>query len=146
MHKAEPKIEQVGGIGFVSVIDTQKAETIPGTQSRRRSPPVQPGRDRHPGRGRPGSPRSGALLASTPRRSSDQSALVARWTSAPTRSVRPSPPTTPGRGRLLDLDQNPDGKQGIAIVDTKVADGSDKAYTGMVVTAACRVSSRGATH
>jgi hypothetical protein len=35
-----------------------------------------------------------------------------------------------------DLDQNPDGKQGIAVVDTKVAlDGQgQQAYTGMVVT------------
>ena len=34
-----------------------------------------------------------------------------------------------------DLDQNIDGKQGLAIVDTQAAlDGSDKAYTGMVLT------------
>ena len=52
MHKTEPKIEQVGGIGFVSVIDVQKAETDPSARGQaeghRR---VQPGPgDHHPGR------------------------------------------------------------------------------------------------
>jgi serine/threonine protein kinase/DNA-binding beta-propeller fold protein YncE len=143
MHRTDPKIEQVGGIGFVSVIDVHKAETNPEHAVLKEvTSGCNPVRVIVTPDGKTAwvtVRESDALLAfSTAKMLSDpKHALIARvdicsnpigesFAADHTRVV----------AACSDLDQNPDGKQGIAIVDTQAAlDGQNReAYTGMVVT------------
>jgi DNA-binding beta-propeller fold protein YncE len=143
MHKTDPKIEQVGGIGFVSVIDTQKAETDPAHAVKEKvTAGCNPVRVIISPDGKTAwvtVRESDALLGfDTAKMLSDpKHALVARvdicsnpigetFAADHTRVV----------AACSDLDQNIEGKQGLAIVNTKAAlEGQNRtAYTGMVLT------------
>jgi len=143
MHRTEPKVEQVGGIGFVSVIDVKKAETDPRHAVLQEvTAGCNPVRVIVTPDGKTAwvtVRESDALLAfDTAKMLSDpKHALVARvdicsnpigetFAANHTRVV----------AACSDLDQNIDGKQGLAIVNTQAAlDGQNRtAYTGMTLT------------
>ena len=142
MQKKQPKIEQVGGIGFVSVISVQKAEINPRKSVQQTvTAGCDPVRVIITPDGKTAwvtARESDALLGfDTEKMLSDpENALIARvdicsnpigesFAANHTRVV----------AACSDLDQNKNGKPGVAIVDTQAAlAGSDKAYTGMVLT------------
>jgi DNA-binding beta-propeller fold protein YncE len=142
MHRTDPKVEQVGGIGFVSVIDVKKAETDPKHAVLKEvTAGCNPVRVIVTPDGKTAwvtVRESDALLAfDTAKMLSDpKHALIARvdicsnpigesFAADHTRVV----------AACSDLDQNKNGKPGVAIVNTQAAlAGSDKAYTGMVLT------------
>jgi serine/threonine protein kinase/DNA-binding beta-propeller fold protein YncE len=143
MHRTEPQIEQVGGIGFVSVIDVSKAETDPkNAVIHEVTAGCNPVRVIVTPDGKYAwvtVRESDALLAfdTAKMRKDPKNSLVARV------DICSNPigeSFAAGHSRVVaacsDLDQNPEGKQGIAVVDTqKAIDGKgQEAYTGMVVT------------
>ena len=142
MQKKPPKVAQVGGIGFVSVISVQKAEINPRKSVQQTvTAGCDPVRVIITPDGKTAwvtARESDALLGfDTAKMLSDpEHALIARvdicsnpigesFAANHTRVV----------AACSDLDQNKNGKPGVAIVDTQAAlAGSDKAYTGMVLT------------
>jgi serine/threonine-protein kinase len=142
MQKKTPKVAQVGGIGFVSVISVQKAESNPRLAVQQTvTAGCDPVRVIITPDGKTAwvtVRESDALLAfDTAKMLSDpEHALIARvdicsnpigesFAANHTRVV----------AACSDLDQNKNGKPGVAIVNTQAAlAGSDKAYTGMVLT------------
>jgi DNA-binding beta-propeller fold protein YncE len=143
MHRTDPAVEQVGGIGFVSVIDVQKAETDPKHAVLHEvTAGCNPVRVIVTPDGKTAwvtVRESDALLAfdTAKMRTDPRHSLVARV------DICSNPigeSFAAGHTRVVaacsDLDQNVDGKQGIAIVNTQAAlDGKgQQAYTGMVLT------------
>ncbi|HEX6854862.1 MAG TPA: protein kinase [Streptosporangiaceae bacterium] len=143
MHRTQPKIEQVGGIGFVSVIDVRKAETDPKHAVLQEvTAGCNPVRVIVTPDGKTAwvtVRESDALLAfdTAKMRTDPKNALLARvnicsnpigesFAANHTRVV----------AACSDLDQHLGGQQGIAIVNTQAAlDGKGQAaYTGMVLT------------